>query len=78
METYLRVNTPSWLLKRFVADLENEEWEWTFDARQAARYLNFIERVCVHTRGDMAGKKFLLEPWQVFFVGQIFRVGEQD
>lgn len=58
--------------ERFVSDLENEDWEWKFDAYEAARYINFIERVCVHTRGDLAGKKFKLEPWQVFFVGQIF------
>ena len=58
--------------ERFVSDLEREDWEWKFDAYEAARYINFIERVCVHTRGDIAGQKFLLEPWQVFFVGQIF------
>ena len=58
--------------ERFARDLENKDWEWEFDPYEAARYLNFIERVCVHTRGDMAGEKFLLEPWQVFFVGQIF------
>lgn len=58
--------------ERFVNDAQREDWEWKFDAWQAARYINFIERICKHTRGDLAGKKFLLAPWQVFFVGQIF------
>jgi len=58
--------------ERFVSDLDREDWEWKFDMVEASRYINFIERVCVHTRGDMAGKAFLLEPWQCFFVGQIF------
>ncbi|MAN61880.1 MAG: hypothetical protein CMI60_08015 [Parvibaculum sp.] len=58
--------------ERFVNDAQREDWEWKFDAWQAARYINFIERICKHTRGDLAGNKFLLAPWQVFFVGQIF------
>lgn len=58
--------------ERFVSDLERDDWDWKFDAYEAARYINFIERVCVHTRGDIAGQKFILEPWQVFFVSQIF------
>lgn len=57
--------------ERFVADLERE-WEWEFNIREAARYVNFIERVCTHTRGELAGKPMILEPWQVFFVGQLF------
>ena len=58
--------------ERFVNDAQREDWEWKFDAWQAARYINFIERICKHTRGDLAGNKFLLAPWQVFFVGQRF------
>lgn len=58
--------------ERFVEDLEREDWEWKFDIKEAARYINLIERVCTHTRGEMAGKPFLLEPWQIFFVGQLF------
>jgi len=58
--------------ERFLRDLDNEEWEWTFSIVEAARYVNFIERVCLHTRGDLGGNPFVLAPWQVFFVGQIF------
>lgn len=57
---------------RFVSDLERDDWQWTFNVSAAARYLNFIERVCVHTRGELANKKMVLEPWQCFFVAQMF------
>jgi phage terminase large subunit-like protein len=58
--------------ERYISDCDREDWEWQFDIYTAARYVNFIERVCVHTRGEMAGTKFILAPWQVFFVGQLF------
>jgi len=58
--------------ERYIIDCDREDWEWRFDIHTAARYVNFIERVCVHTRGEMAGTKFILAPWQVFFVGQLF------
>lgn len=35
-----------------------------FDEGLAARAVNFIERVLVHTVGHYAGKPFILEPWQ--------------
>ncbi len=58
--------------QRYLKDLDRDDWEWTFDIVEADRYVNFIERVCLHTRGDQGGTKFILAPWQVFFVGQIF------
>lgn len=58
--------------QRFIDDCDRDDWEWSFDIINAARYVNFIERICVHTRGEMAGRKFELAPWQVFFVGQLF------
>jgi phage terminase large subunit-like protein len=58
--------------QRFIDDCERDDWEWRFDLRSAAKYINFIERICLHTRGETAGTKFILDPWQVFFVGQIF------
>lgn len=57
---------------RFVGDLERDDWEWEFNVTEAARYVNFIERVCRHTRGELAGTLMVLEPWQVFFVAQLF------
>lgn len=58
--------------ERFVADLEREDWGWEFSPVEGARYVNFIERVCRHTRGELAGQLMVLEPWQVFFIGQVF------
>ena len=37
---------------RMISYLSNEDWELKFDFNEAARYINFIERVCVHTRGE--------------------------
>lgn len=61
--------------ERFESDLErqgNEDFPWVFDLKEAARYVQFIERVCVHTRGEWSGKKFILSDWQVAFIGQLF------
>lgn len=57
---------------RFVSDLERDDWEWKFDLETSARYISFIEKICKHTRGECGGKPFVLAPWQVFFVGQLF------
>ena len=40
--------------ERFVGDLErsqspDEDFPWIFDTEQAARYVQFIETVCVHS-----------------------------
>ena len=63
--------------ERFLGDLHkaadpDEDFPWVFDIEQAARYVQFIEEVCVHSRGSWAGKPFILSPWQVFFVAQVF------
>jgi phage terminase large subunit-like protein len=63
--------------ERFVNDLHkaqepDEDFPWVFDVELAARYVQFIETVCVHSRGSWAGKPFILSPWQVFFVAQVF------
>jgi phage terminase large subunit-like protein len=55
--------------ERFLDDLFREDLE--FRTAEAAKYVYFIEKVCVHTRGDH-GKPFILAPWQVFFVAQLF------
>ena len=38
--------------QRYINDCERTDWEWRFDIIIAARYVNFIERICVHTRGE--------------------------
>lgn len=43
-----------------------------FDAQRADEAIAFIEEVCVHVEGDMAGQPFVLEEWQKAVVGCLF------
>ena len=57
---------------RYFSDLENAlDRGWYFDRKAAARAIRFIESL-KHTKGEWAGRKFLLEPWQQFIVWNIF------
>ena len=42
------------------------------DETKSNKIINFIERVCTHVKGDLAGKPFLLESWQHDFIHQLF------
>jgi len=42
------------------------------DEVKANRAINFIERICTHVKGDLAGKPFALEPWQREYIAQLF------
>ena len=62
-------------VEEFVNDLGNEneaDFQWTFDVDEAEKYIRFIQKYCVHTRGSWAGKEFVLSPWQQFFIANIF------
>lgn len=43
-----------------------------FDADSADRAVLFIERLCKHWKGEWAGQRLLLEPWQREFIRQLF------
>lgn len=59
-------------VKRYHADIENAlERGWYFDRKAAARAIKFIESL-KHTKGEWAGQRFKLEPWQQFVVWNIF------
>lgn len=59
-------------VNRYYADLENAlEKGWYFDKKAAMRAINFIERL-KHTKGEWAGQRFRLEPWQQFVLWNIF------
>lgn len=59
-------------VKRYYADFEVAlERGWYFDRNAAARAIKFIESL-KHTKGEWAGQKFILEPWQQFVVWNIF------
>ena len=42
------------------------------DLKKSTRIINFIERICTHVKGDLAGQPFLLEDWQKDFIHQLF------
>lgn len=42
------------------------------DETKSNRIINFIERVCTHVKGELAGKPFLLEQWQHDFIHDLF------
>lgn len=48
------------------------------DQQKANRIINFIERVCTHVKGDLAGQPFLLEDWQKEYIGQLFGTMNDD
>ena len=62
------------LVEQFEKDLNNtdDEWRWSFDVETAEKYIDFIQKYTIHTRGAWAGKKFILSPWQKFFIANIF------
>ena len=44
----------------------------THDQTKSNKIINFIERVCTHVKGDLAGKSFLLEEWQRQYIHDLF------
>lgn len=51
-------------VERYFTDLGNAlDRGWHFGRKAAARAIRFIESL-KHTKGEWAGRKFLLEPWQ--------------
>ena len=43
-----------------------------FDKEAANKSINFIETFCTHTKGELTGKKLLLEDWQKKIIGDLF------
>ncbi len=59
-------------VQRYYADLDNAlDRGWYFDRKAAMRAINFIEKL-KHTKGEWAGQRFRLEPWQQFVLWNIF------
>lgn len=65
-------------VEMFMDDLGRDDWEWRFDPGEAQRWIEFVARFCKHTRGEWAGKPFLLSPWQQFFVANLFGWSNAD
>lgn len=59
-------------VERYYADLDRAlDRGWYFDKRAAMRAIHFIEKL-KHTKGEWAGQRFRLEPWQQFVLWNIF------
>lgn len=59
-------------VQRYYNDIDNAiDKGWYFDRNAALRALKFIQNL-KHTKGEFAGRKFLLEPWQQFIIWNIF------
>ena len=59
-------------VQRYYRDLDNAfDKGWYFDRKAAVRAITFIERL-KHTKGEWAGQRFRLEPWQQFIIWNIF------
>ena len=59
-------------VQRYYNDLRNAlDKGWYFDRKAASRAIKFIETL-KHTKGEWAGQRFVLEPWQHFILWNIF------
>ena len=59
-------------VERYYADLDRAlDMERYFDKKAAMRAIHFIEKL-KHTKGEWAGQRFRLEPWQQFVLWNIF------
>ena len=58
--------------KRFLDDLERDDWRWHFDTTKADHVCQFIEVVIKHVKGSLAGKTLVLEDWQCFILCNIY------
>ena len=64
-----KINHGEWIrtiCQQHINDLENSQ-DWYFDKKEAEKYVNFIQLLSL-TKGEWAGKDFLLEDWQAFIV----------
>mgnify|MGYP003333458050 FL=1 len=57
--------------QRFLNQYENTAWEWVFDADYPQHVLDFFSAL-KHTKGVMAGKPVVLEPFQIFFICAVY------
>lgn len=62
-------------VKRYVSDLERQgtdEFPYYLSDNIGSAYCDFFPEVLRHSIGKMAGQPFVLEPWQVFGIYNIF------
>jgi phage terminase large subunit-like protein len=62
--------------KRWKKDVNDRKF--TFNETKAVEVVTFITKKCVHWEGPLAGKNIELEPWQIFYFGNLFGWYRQD
>lgn len=61
--------------KHIVEDIiNNDQSQWEFDADRASHAIDFIEAFCKHSKGNTAGKPFILELWQKALLSAMFGI----
>jgi phage terminase large subunit-like protein len=57
-------------VKRHVEDLK-KDWDYYFDEEHAKKAIGLAE-ICRHWKGEKAGQRITLEPWQRFYLANLF------
>ena len=61
--------------KHIVNDiLNNPDSEWEYNEEKASHAIEFIERFCKHSKGNLGGKPFILELWQKALIAAMFGI----
>jgi len=64
-------------VERHLNDLKNTKWEYIYSETHAARAFAFISALR-HTKGEAAGQKFNIQPFQEFFIKVLFGWQRKD
>lgn len=71
------VNT-SWkvyyVYREIIRIMDDPDSEWKYSPERANHAIEFIEKYCKHSKGDMGGKPFILELWQKALVAATFGI----
>ena len=59
-------------VETFVDEILDDSLRWVFDVEEATRFLEFIQTFTTHTRGEWAGRPFILSDWQAYLVANLF------
>lgn len=58
--------------KRLVEEINAPSGRFVYDPVKVQRPISFIEQFCKHSKGELAGKPFTLEPFQKAFIAALF------
>lgn len=64
-------------VERHLKDLENSSWEYCYSEAMANRAYGFISALR-HTKGEFAGQRFNIQPFQEFFIKVLFGWQRKD